>query len=231
MNYLGESISSLWYPLIIIFLYLGILVTVAEGLNRFINDDPEITRKVVHIGSGNVILLAWWLNLSRWVIIWAAIIAAIIAIISYVMPILPSINSVGRKSLGTLFYALSIGILAAIFWQNYPEYTAIGILVMAWGDGMAAIIGQRYGKHTYQLLGITKSWEGSLTMVGFSYLVTSIILLFVQGNCWQTWLISLLVAIGAASLETVSKWGIDNFTVPLTSAMLCFWCSHILVVS
>ncbi|BAU64846.1 putative phosphatidate cytidylyltransferase [Stanieria sp. NIES-3757] len=231
MNYLGESISSLWYPLIIIFLYLGILVTVAEGLNRFINDDPELTRKVVHIGSGNVILLAWWLNLSRWVIIGAAIIAAIIAIISYVTPILPSINSVGRKSLGTLFYAVSIGILAAVFWQDHPQYTAVGILVMAWGDGMAAIIGQRYGKHTYQLLGITKSWEGSLTMVGFSYLVTSIILLFVQGNCWQTWLISLLVAVGAASLETLSKWGIDNLTVPLSSAMLCFWCIHILTVS
>lgn len=231
MNYIDKSIFSLGYPLIIIFLYLGILVTVAEGLNRLIKDDPELTRKVVHIGSGNVILLAWWLQISTWVIITAAIMAAIIAIISYVTPILPSINSVGRKSLGTLFYAVSIGILAAIFWQNNPEYTAIGILTMAWGDGMAAIIGQRYGKHTYQLFGITKSWEGSLTMAGFSYLVTSIILLFVQGNCWQIWLISLVVAVGATSLETLSKWGIDNFTVPLASAMLCFEGSQILTIS
>ena len=80
-----------------------------------------------------------------------------IAIISYITPILPSINSVGRKSLGTLFYALSIGILASLFWQDYPQYTTIGILVMAWGDGIAAIIGQRFGKHTYQVFNITKA--------------------------------------------------------------------------
>jgi phytol kinase len=231
MTYLGESIDSLWYPLIIIFLYLTVLVTIAEGLNRLIADDPEITRKVVHIGSGNVILLAWWLKISTWVIITAAIIASIIALVSYYTPILPSINSVGRKSLGTLFYAISIGVLTAAFWQDYPQYTAIGILTMAWGDGMAAIIGQRYGKHPYQVLGITKSWEGSLTMAGFAFLVTSLILFFVQGNCWQTWLIALITSIVASSMETLSKWGIDNLTVPLTSAMLCFWCNQLLNIS
>ncbi len=211
------------YPLVIIFLYLVILVAIAETLNRFITDDPELTRKVVHIGSGNVILLAWWLKISSWVIIAAAIIASAIAITSYVLPILPSINSIGRKSLGTLFYAISIGVLAGVFWDNQPEYTAIGILVMAWGDGMAAIIGQRWGIHQYQVLTITKSWEGSLAMAATSYLVTSLILLFSLGNHWQTWLISAIAALVATSLEAFSKWGIDNLTVPLGTAIVCYY--------
>ncbi|GAB4539618.1 MAG: SEC59/DGK1/VTE5 family protein [Pleurocapsa sp.] len=229
MNYLGLSssiwgnVEHLWYPLGIIFAYLIILVIFAEGLNRVITDDPELTRKVVHIGSGNVILLAWWLKISALVIVSAAIIAAAIAISSYFLPILPSINSVGRKSLGTLFYAVSIGVLAACFWQNQPQYTAIGILIMAWGDGLAAIIGQRFGKHTYTVFNIKKSWEGSLTMAVVSYFFTCLILLLVEGNSWQIWSISLIVAIAASALEAVSKLGIDNLTVPLGSAILSFW--------
>ena len=219
-----EITSQLWYPLSLVFIYLGLLVTIAELLSRLIRDDPEITRKVVHIGSGNVIILAWWLKISTQVIVSAAVIAAAIALLSYFTPILPSINSVGRKSLGTLFYAVSIGVLAACFWDNYPQYTAIGILVMAWGDGMAAIIGQRLGKHTYQVWEITKSWEGSLTMTATSYLVTSLILWLTQGSSWQTWFTAFLVAIVATALEAVSKFGIDNLTVPLGSAILCFYC-------
>ncbi len=223
--------DSFVYPLGAVFVYLTVLVILAEFLNRLITDDPELIRKVVHIGSGNVILLAWWFDISRTVIVSAAIIAAAIAITSYIVPILPSIESVGRKSFGTVFYAISIGVLAACFWQNYPEYVAIGILVMAWGDGMAAIIGQRFGKHRYQVGQIHKSWEGSLAMAGVTFLVTGLILLFVEGNNWQLWSISLVVAVVATILEAFSKLGIDNLTVPLGTGFLCFFCVQALLLS
>ena len=207
------------------------LVILAVTLSRLIPDDPEFTRKIVHIGSGNVIVLAWWLDISAEVIVSAAIIAAVIALTSYIIPILPSIESVGRKSLGTLFYAISIGILTAYFWQDSPQYTTIGILTMAWGDGMAAIIGQRFGKHTYQVGQITKSWEGSLAMAIASFLVTGLILWLVEGNSWGIWSISLVVALVATLLEAFSKLGIDNLTVPLGSAILCFFSVKALLFS
>ncbi len=227
-SWLG-SIADFVFPLGIIFLYLTAIITVAEGLNRQNADNSELTRKIVHIGSGNVIFLAWWLNISGWIIISASVIASIVAIASYFLPILPSINSVGRKSLGTFFYAVSIGILTACFWENYPQYTTIGILVMCWGDGMAAIIGQKFGRHTYKILGINKSWEGSLAMVAASYLVTSLILIYAQGISWQTWLEALVVAIAATILEAFSKLGIDNLTVPVGSAIICFLVGEFLV--
>ena len=227
MAYFSKSISPLIYPLIIIFIYLTILVTVAEVLNRSVADDPELTRKVVHIGSGNVILLAWWLDIKAEVIISAAVIAAIIALISYVTPILPSINSVGRKSLGTLFYAVSIGILTQLFWRVRPEYTAIGILVMAWGDGMAAIVGQRFGKHKYRVWGIEKSWEGSAAMAIATMTVTFTILLFSQGNSLQSWSTAIIVAVSATALEAFSKLGIDNLSVPLISGAICYICERL----
>lgn len=221
---LDKTVLNFIYPLGAVFLYLGGLVVIADVLSRVLPDDPELTRKVVHIGSGNVILLAWWLDISRQVIVSAAIIAATIAIVSYIIPILPSIESVGRKSFGTLFYALSIGVLAACFWQNNPQYTVIGILVMAWGDGMAAIIGQRFGQHPYQIGQISKTWEGSLAMTIASFVVTELVLVSVEGNNWQILLISLAVALISTILEAFSKLGIDNLTVPLSSGFICFFC-------
>jgi phytol kinase len=102
---------------------------------------------------------------------------------------------------------------------------------MAWGDGMAAIIGQRLGKHKYRIWGISKSWEGSLTMAVVSYLVTCLVLLTVFGNSWETWLTALIVALVATGLEAFSKLGIDNLTVPLASALVCFFCNQLLFLS
>ena len=219
---LDPALVNLAIPLGAVFAYLAVLVAIANFLSRLMPHDPELTRKVVHIGSGNVILLAWWLDISRLVIVSAAIIAAAIAVTSYLIPILPSIESVGRKSFGTLFYAISMGILAACFWVDTPQYAVIGILVMAWGDGMAAIIGQRFGKHKYQIGGISKSWEGSLAMAISAFVVTTSVLVFAQGNSWQVWTIALVVALIATVAEAFSKVGVDNLTVPLASGFLCY---------
>lgn len=215
---------SLAFSLPLILFYLTVIFLVSELLNRFKYTDAEFTRKVVHIGSGNIILLAWWLDVPTWVGLSAATIAAIVALASYYLPILPSINSVGRQSLGTFFYAVSFGVLVAYFWPlKQPYFAAIGVLTMAWGDGLAAVIGQRFGKHPYQVFGMRKSWEGSLTMTLVAYLVVSLVLGLVTGSIWPTCLIALVVAIAATGLEAISQLGIDNCTVPLGSAMLAFW--------
>jgi phytol kinase len=72
------------------------------------------------------------------------------------------------------------------------------------------------------VFGGQKSWEGSLTMAIVSYIVCSLILLFTLGNVWQTWLVSLLVALVATGLEAFSFLGVDNLTVPLGSAAFAF---------
>jgi phytol kinase len=213
----------LWLKIAIAAGWVFLIILIAWLVSRFTPNQPEIIRKIVHIGSGNVILLAWWFHIPAYVGISAAILAGLISVISYFVPILPGINSVGRQSLGTFFYAVSIGILVGYFWYLHkPEYAALGILIMAWGDGLAALIGQRFGKHKYYLFGVNKSWEGSLTMTVVSYLVSVIILLAARGNSWQIWLVSALVSILATLLESVSFLGIDNLTVPIGSAILAY---------
>jgi phytol kinase len=219
-----EITPDLWSDIAIAGIWLGFTIILAESLYRLRAIDSEKVRKIVHIGAGQVILLAWWLQIPAWVGIAASFVASTVALLSYKYPILPGINSVGRKSLGTFFYALSIGILVAWFWPlQQPQYAAIGILVMTWGDGLAALIGQQYGKHRYQIGGIQKSWEGSTTMAAVSFLVTSLILLAVGGNIWQICLVSAAVAVIATSLEAFSVLGIDNLTVPLGSAAIAYF--------
>jgi phytol kinase len=208
---------------------LGSLIALADLLGKLTQGNGELTRKIVHIGSGNVILLAWWLKIPAAVIICAATLAGIVALVSYYLPILPSINSVGRHSWGTFFYAASIGILVGYFWPlQQPLYAAIGILIMCWGDGMAALVGQNFGKHPYQVWGMGKSWEGSLTMAGISWLVTYLLLLAVSSDGWEAFAIAFAVGWAAAVLETFSKWGIDNLLVPLGSAALAFTLNSVL---
>lgn len=222
-----ESIASLWLQIAIVVVWVLVILAIAWAINRFANDDPEIVRKIVHIGTGNVILLAWWLDMPASIGITASVIASAITLLSYRLPILPGINSVGRQSLGTFFYSVSFGVLIACFWYlRQPQYAALGILVMTWGDGLAALIGQRFGKHKYKVMAGQKSWEGSLTMFVVSYIVSSLILLGVQGNLGSTWLVSLIVALAATALEAFSYLGIDNLTVPLGSAALAYFLVH-----
>ncbi|MEH1822837.1 MAG: diacylglycerol/polyprenol kinase family protein [Nostoc sp.] len=223
------SIPVFWLQIASSAIWVLLILLIAWVVNRFA-DKPEIVRKIVHIGTGNVILIAWWLDIPASVGITASILASAITLLSYRLPILPGINSVGRQSLGTFFYSVSFGILVAWFWYlQQPQYAALGILVMTWGDGLAALIGQRFGKHKYKVFGTEKSWEGSLTMMLVSYVVSSLILVGTQGNSWRTWAVSLLVAVIATGLEAVSFLGIDNLTVPLGSAALAFFLSQLIL--
>lgn len=223
------SIPVFWLQIASAAIWVLLILLIAWVVNRFA-DKPEIVRKIVHIGTGNVILIAWWLDIPASVGITASILASAITLLSYRLPILPGINSVGRQSLGTFFYSVSFGILVAWFWYlQQPQYAALGILVMTWGDGLAALIGQRFGTHKYKVFGTEKSWEGSLTMMLVSYVVSSLILVGTQGNSWQTWAISLVVAVIATGLEAVSFLGIDNLTVPLGSAALAYFLSQLVL--
>jgi phytol kinase len=219
----------LLFRIVLVPIFVGSIVLVAELGHRWQRFSAEQSRKIVHIGTGNVIALAWFLQLPAWVGITSAVLAGMITLVSYWLPILPGVNSVGRKSYGTFFYSMSMGLLIAIFWPlHHPEYAVLGILLMAWGDGLAAIIGQRWGRHPYQIWGNSKSLEGTTTLMLVSYLITTSILYIVNGNLPIVWLVGIPVAIVAVLLESLSQFGLDNLTLPLGVAMLAFWVMEIL---
>ena len=217
MGQLEAGLAGYGWQVGLVLAWLFLIGGASEGARR-LGYGPEITRKIVHIGAGHVILLAWWLVLPVWMGVAAAAVFSAIALVSYRLPILPGINSVGRRSWGTFFYAVSIGLVMAWCWpQGYPYFGVIGILIMCWGDGLAALVGQRWGRHGYEIWGEHKSWEGSLTMAIASALVVIAVLGERQGVTLSLMGMALGVAIAATCLEAVSKYGIDNLTVPIGS--------------
>jgi phytol kinase len=192
--------------------------------------EAELVRKVMHIGTGNILLLAWLLKVPKEICLAFGLVFTAIALISYFLPILPMLHNVGRKTLGIFYYALSITLLVAWFWSiGRPEYAVIGVLVMAWGDGLAALVGTRWGKRAYEFMGSKKTLEGSLAMVAASFLVILVVNAIASGISISTILLALPVAIIAAILEAVSPGGTDNLTVPIVSATLCYFLDFFLI--
>lgn len=219
--------TQLGFQVVLVVVWLALVGGASETARR-LGYGPEITRKIVHIGAGQVILIAWWLSVPAWASIGASVVFSGVALLSYRLPLLPGINGIGRQSLGTFFYAVSIGVLVACFWPlQVPQYAVIGVLTMTWGDGMAALIGQRFGQHPYQVWGEKKSWEGSLGMLLVSYCVCVSVLLAVQGPVLATWVVAGVGAAIATVLESISKYGIDNLSVPLGTAAVCFWLTQL----
>ena len=211
-------------------LWLAVVFGLAEWL-RSRQFEGETVRKVIHIGVGNIIVLAWIFDIPRGIAVSISLLFSLVALLSYRVKILQSLNGVARHSYGTFFYAASIAALFALFWRpGLHAYAAIGVLVMTWGDALAALIGRRWGRRKYVVAGITKSWEGSLTM----WLVSSTAIaavfstssLWLQGEPLGWGLVAIgAIALGALSaiLEMLSWRGLDNITVPLASAGLSYW--------
>jgi phytol kinase len=236
-NLFSDPATMTFFQVGIVGAWLG-LVFGAAALAHLWRWDGELVRKVVHIGVGNVILLAWWLQLPGWLCTTAGVIFTILALVAQVFPVLPMLDNVKRKTHGVFYYALSITILVTIFWGiGQPVYAAMGIMVMTWGDGMAALVGQRFGRHTYTVMGKRRSWEGSLTMAAVSYGcilglwalsgghgdltgVTSSISAIFEGAIMAK---VTTLAIIAAILEAVSPGGLDNLLVPLIVSGLSYW--------
>ena len=89
---------------------------------------------------------------------------------------------------------------------------------MTFGDGLAGLIGKSFQSKSWVIFKQKKSLFGTLTMF-----LTSLLVVFSLGYTQQSSLnISYFaIALLATVLEQFSVLGIDNFIVPITSA-LCF---------
>ncbi|MEE3716252.1 diacylglycerol/polyprenol kinase family protein [Tumidithrix elongata RA019] len=234
MLLLGDIAPSLALSIQVgaVVVWLGFVFSLSAILRQFGNNS-ELVRKVVHIGTGNVLLIAWGLQIPLWLCLIAGGLFSAIAYLSYYTNILPMLNGVGRKTHGVFYYAVSITLLVALFWRiDLPQFAVVGVMVMSWGDGVAALVGQRWGKHSYSCLGNKRTLEGSLAMLGVSYLIVVLVLSLANGwlgggselfhSSSHHWLIALPVAAIATLFEAFSPGGTDNLTVPLSSALLCY---------
>jgi phytol kinase len=199
--------------------WLVLLALVALFVRRRWSLQPEWSRKVVHIGSGAVVPLAWATGIDRWLALAAAALITLLAAINHRQRLIPAVEDVGRESYGTVAYGLSITLLLAWLWPERADAVTAGVLVMALADGLAGLVGPMVLSPTWRVLGERRSLAGTGSMAVVS-LVVLLLLSLVQMPAAPEPLMLLAMAATATALEQVGLLGVDNLSVPLAVAAL-----------
>ena len=202
--------------------WLAAVLLTALAVRRRWPQQKEWSRKVVHIGTGAVVLLAWAFAIPRGLALGAAALVTLGTALNHRFRLLPAVEDVGRHSYGTIAYGASITILLALFWPQQPLPVAGGVLVMACGDGLAGLVGPQIQSPRWQIFGQTKSLAGTATMALTSWLVLALLIGVAQGMgaAAPSLVAAVAIAIAATGLEQLSGFGLDNLSVPLATAYL-----------
>lgn len=174
----------------------------------------ELFRKSIHICSSLVPLL---LKYAYWPVIILLIIAVVLYSFSEILrlhnhniPLIAKITEIAARKrdenkfvLGPVTLVIGILICALIL----PlEYATVGIFALAFGDGLASLVGKMIGKIT--IPGAHgKTVAGSFACFAAVYLAT----FCYSRNCF----VSLLVAVSAMLIEVLPLADFDNVIIPI----------------
>ena len=195
------------------------MVTAGAVLCRRLRPNQrELSRKIVHIGTGAVVPLAWFFQIPSVVALPVAAVITVLTAMNHQWRLIPAVEDVDRNSYGTIAYGTAITMLLLLFWPTRADAVCAGVLVMALGDGLAGLIGRNVDSLKWVLFGQTKSTVGTMTMA----VVTSLVLIGLAR--WSGTDLPLSATLGmvamATGLEQLSWRGLDNLSVPLSVGVL-----------
>ena len=208
--------------------------------------DRATGRKILHISIGNIVFILWIFD-SMWaeVLVAGSFLVFSILITSHMKRFLTgplkseavaegllrkiyrniisklsaiSVSDAGNE-FGLVYYCLAFTALAFLFYDR-PILIAVGMLPLAYGDGLGAIVGLRSGKHPYKIMD-KKSLEGSMAVFAGTMAAVLVGMLFygmpLAGSLWKAVLIGAMVAV----VEGLAPNGLDNLAIP-AAAVLAF---------
>ena len=200
----------------LICIYIFLIFFLSWIFQKYKPNNNELKRKIIHIGIGPLIPIAKFLEIDQNSALFFTGIISLLVLINYIFKIIPTIEDVERKSYGTLFYCLSLFILISHFWDKDPYSLITGFFIMAFGDGLAGLVGKTFNSRSWFFLKQKKSLIGTLTMFLTSLIIVSSLGYATQNSLNLNYF---TIAFIATLLEQVSFLGIDNFIVPILSGL------------
>ncbi|KAL7719339.1 Phosphatidate cytidylyltransferase [Entamoeba marina] len=139
--------------------------------------------------------------------------------ISYYLNISVSRGTHFREMLyGPLMYCLVFGIFIFVFFDKYPP-ALIGLMIMDFGDGSAAVVGKYLGRHRlinpYKQ---PKSIEGAISIVVFGAISSVLICGLFFGEWYFNFCV--MASILGSIVEIITPPGFDNMTIPISTLLL-----------
>ncbi|MGN0974197.1 MAG: hypothetical protein ACI4OT_05580 [Bacilli bacterium] len=204
---------------ILTFIYIFFVLIISEILKSKKIISEEIARKIVHIFVSFAYLIMYNMMDINIHIVLIPLIFVVINYISYKKNIFKGMEISSRKSLGTIYYPISMVIMAIItLYDNkfYPYY-GIGLFTMAFADGLAPIVASKIKSKN---IGKShKSISGSTTV----FVVTIIILLIFSNifNLEFSLLKIIVISIFSTIIECISD-KYDNIFLPIGISLLSY---------
>ncbi|KAJ4720676.1 Phytol kinase [Melia azedarach] len=200
----------------------------------------NLSRKLVHILSGLLFMIAWPIFSTSTEARYFASLVPLVNCLRLVVNGLSFakdeglVQSVTREGnpeellRGPLFYVLMLILSAVVFWRQSP-IGVISLSMMCGGDGVADIIGRRFGSMKI-FYNPKKSWAGSISMFVFGFLVSVGMLYFysILGYFQLDWIETVqrvaFVSLVATVVESLPITEVvdDNISVPLVSMVAAY---------
>ncbi|MHA1249876.1 MAG: hypothetical protein ACTSRP_07790 [Candidatus Helarchaeota archaeon] len=242
-GFLGTQFEILDIFIILIAIGYVMVIVILGDIIQKKTKVADFSRKFIHIFAGFSALSTFFLN-WHWL---ADFIALLFVIMIYLANPKSSIkflkkmfNSMARDEdkeqehiWGPFYYAISILILTFIFTFPNPSidlvqyyiFPSAALSIMYIGDGLAPIIGKKFGKKEFKFVkGAIRTIPGSLTLLITGFLSSSVILIIFGVYYYQllsiysVMIISLIGSICATFIEMFSPKGLDNLFLPLLTA-------------
>lgn len=187
----------------------------------------ELGRKLLHMAVGLPAFALRFLGPA------GAAVVAVVAILHNLF-ILPRIarglwrdeERARGQSIGMVLYPVTVLILILIYWQRL-EVAAAAWGILAFGDGMAAVVGRAFGRVKLPW-NRDKSWAGTLGYLVFGTAAAATLLVWtapVSGHAYDWSFAVAICAVAtllAALAESLPQGLDDNFGVPLLSSLVIF---------
>jgi dolichol kinase len=194
---------------------LLVLLTITELLGKYKILKGEYLRKFFHITAVSFIAFWPWLISWRQIQVLAVGIFLIMCAGRYVRP-LSYHGRVRRVTYGDMFLAAAIFICSII--AHDKIFFAIAILEVALADGLAAVLGQTYGKSWgYKVFGYTKTVVGTMVfwLVTIEILTAGVLAAHELFSFQDYYYLLLVLPPILTILENLAVFGIDNLIIPI----------------
>jgi dolichol kinase len=217
MNPLIQNLTVTALTFVYVF---GLLALLNLCVNRF-KLPQDISRKITHIGAGSLIGFLALYNDSHWskylnitiFVVWIILLIQKGLFASDDDEAVKTMTRNGDKSellKGPLYFVIVATVCGTLFYKTFPGIMAIATL--GWGDGIAPIVGSRYGRLKYEVLS-SKSVEGSISMFIAAFAASIFFVWLIIPSELNIIRILILSAI-ATVVEACSPKEIDNLLIP-----------------
>src|SRR5690606_14860292 len=143
-----------------------------------------------------------------------------------VWPVFTAVRDVRRWTIGEFLYPLGTGLVALTF--NDLRIYSVAVLVMAFSDGLAGLIGRTFGGNGYKIVGGTKSVLGNAVFFTTAFAILAVFWAL-NSPVYESILSALPLIMGGSLLLTATEaslaGGFDNLAVPLVAA----WVASLLI--